>query len=199
MSPRTEEQYEAIREERKAKIREAALELFAYEGYHGASISKIAKKANISKGLIYNYFESKEEVIRDIFDDGIQKMLSGLDPNNDGVLEPVEIEQYIHEIFDILKANPEFWKLYFSLSLQPVLMGFVEEKIKELTEQIFGMAINYFEKQGFEDPQTETLIFGAMLDGIGFHFILDPEHYPVENVKNTLINRYVKFNKNDKK
>lgn len=199
MSPRTEKQYEAIREDRKAKIREAALELFANEGFHGASISKIAQKANISKGLLYNYFESKEDVFRDILDEGIQKMLGGLDRNKDGVLEPDEMEQYIHEIFDILKDNPDFWKLYFSLSLQPALIGLVEEKIKELSEPVFTMAINYFEEQGFEDPQTETMIFGAMLDGIGFHFILDPGHYPIEKVKKTLINRYVKCTNTKKK
>lgn len=126
-------------------------------------------------------------------------MLGGLDRNKDGVLEPDEMEQYIHEIFDILKDNPDFWKLYFSLSLQPALIGLVEEKIKELSEPVFTMAINYFEEQGFEDPQTETMIFGAMLDGIGFHFILDPGHYPIEKVKKTLINRYVKCTNTKKK
>ncbi|MFO8235224.1 MAG: helix-turn-helix domain-containing protein [Bacteroidales bacterium] len=55
MSPRTEEQIRLIREKKKAEIREVALELFAEQGYYGASISKIAKRAAISKGLIYNY------------------------------------------------------------------------------------------------------------------------------------------------
>jgi AcrR family transcriptional regulator len=193
MSPRTEEQYQAIREEKKALIREAALKLFAEEGYHGASISKLAKKANISKGLVYNYYESKEDIVRDILEEGIQKMLAGLDRNNDGVLEPSEMEYYIHEIFNILKANPEFWKLYFSISLQPAIYNLVKEKIAELSDPIFTMAINYFKKQGFKNPETETMIFGALLDGIGFHFILDPENYPIEQIKQTLISRYVKI------
>lgn len=197
MSPRTEEQYKAIREEKKAQIRNAGLELFAQEGYHGASISKIAKKAGISKGLLYNYFESKEDVVRDILEEGIQQMLGGLDPNNDGVLERDEVENYLHEIFNIVKANPEFWKLYFSISLQPAIYNLVQEKIEELTKPIFSMIISYFERLGFEDPQTEAMLFGAMLDGIGFHFIMDPDHYPIEKVKQTLINRYVKFSKNE--
>jgi AcrR family transcriptional regulator len=195
MAPRTEEQYREIREEKKALIRQAALELFAKDGYHATSISKIAEKANISKGLIYNYFESKEAVIRDLLDDGIQKMLGGLDMNKDGVLERDEVEHYLNEIFDIIKANPEFWKLYFSVSLQPAIYNLVKEKIEELTTPIFKMITNYFKKQGFASPETETLIFAALLDGVGFHFIMDPEHYPIDNVKNTLIERYVKFSK----
>jgi len=195
MSPRTEEQYKAIREEKKAQIREASLELFATEGYHGTSISKIARKAGISKGLLYNYFDSKEDVIRNILEDGIDKMIESLDMNKDGVLESHELEYYIHDIFDKLKENPEFWKLYFSISLQPAIYDLVKEKITELLDPLYQMAINYFENKGFKDPQTETLIFAALLDGIGFHFIMDPENYPIDQAKHTLINRYVKFSK----
>ena len=63
MSPRTEEQFEEIRESKKNLIQEVALELFATRGYHSTSISMIAKEADISKGLLYNYFESKEELL----------------------------------------------------------------------------------------------------------------------------------------
>ena len=45
--------------DRKKAILDAPLQVFADEGYHNASISKIAKAAGVSKGLMYNYFESK--------------------------------------------------------------------------------------------------------------------------------------------
>jgi len=193
MSPRTEEQFKEIREKRKAHIRDVALEVFALEGYHGASISKIAKKAGISKGLLYNYFDSKEDVIRDILENGIDMMLEGLDLNQDGVLERSEMEFYINDIFDKIKANPEFWRLYFSISLQPAIYNLIQEKINEMFTPLYRMAVNYFENQGFEDPKGETMLFAALLDGLGFHFIMEPEHYPLEKVKQILINRYVKF------
>jgi AcrR family transcriptional regulator len=193
MSPRTEEQFKEIREKRKAHIRDVALEVFALEGYHGASISKIAKKAGISKGLLYNYFDSKEDVIRDILENGIDMMLEGLDLNKDGVLERSEMEFYINDIFDKIKANPEFWRLYFSISLQPAIYNLIQEKINEMFTPLYRMAVNYFDNQGFEDPEGETMLFAALLDGLGFHFILEPDHYPLEKVKQILINRYVKF------
>jgi AcrR family transcriptional regulator len=43
MSPRTEQQFEKIREARKREIMDTALELFASEGYDVTSISKIAR------------------------------------------------------------------------------------------------------------------------------------------------------------
>ncbi|MFP3860440.1 MAG: TetR/AcrR family transcriptional regulator [Bacteroidales bacterium] len=192
MSPRTEEQFKAIREEKKQKIRVVALELFSEQGYYGTSISKIAKRANISKGLIYNYFSGKEEIVRDIIDNGIHKMLDDLDLNKDGVLETEEIEQYIHKIFAILKENPKFWKLYFSISLQPHIFDLVKEKVDELTQYVFSLFTDYFERKGVNEPGAEAMLFAALLDGIGFHFIMAPEEYPVEKIKDILIKRYVK-------
>lgn len=195
MSPRTEKQFEAIREEKRAKILEAGLELFGYEGYHSASVSKVAKKAGISKGLVYNYFESKEEIVREIINLGIDEMMNIFDPNHDGVLDKSEIEFFLNEMFDHLKKNRKFWKLYFSISLQPEIYPLIKEKIDELSQPIMKMVVDYFKKEGFENPQTETMIIAALLDGIGFHFIMDPDRYPLEEVKNTLIERYVKHSK----
>ena len=45
---------------------DAALELFVTYGYQGTTISQIAKKASVSKGLLYNYFKSKEELLHEI-------------------------------------------------------------------------------------------------------------------------------------
>ena len=195
MSPRTEKQFEAIREEKRAKILDAALELFGHEGYHNGSISKVARKAGISKGLVYNYFESKEAIVREILNTGIQKMLNIFDTNHDGVLEKSEIEFFLNEMFEHLKNNQKFWKLYFSISLQPEIYPLVKEKIDELSQPIMSMVVQYFEESGFQNPQTETMIFAALLDGVGFHFIMDPDNYPLETVKQTLIERYVKHSK----
>ena len=196
MSPKTEKQFEAIREEKRARILGAALELFGNEGYHNGSISKVAQRAGISKGLVYNYFESKEKIVREILDTGIEKMLKIFDTNHDGVLEKSEIEFFLNEMFDHLKNNQKFWKLYFSISLQPEIYPLIKEKIDELSQPIMSMVVQYFEKMGFKDPRTETMIFAALLDGVGFHFIMDPDSYPLETIKQTLIARYVKHSKN---
>ena len=65
MSPRTPQQLDKIRKERRKAIMDTSLEVFSEYGYESASISMIAKKVGISKGLMYNYFESKEELLID--------------------------------------------------------------------------------------------------------------------------------------
>lgn len=71
--PRTKEQNEKIREEARNRIINAAIKLFSLKGYHGTSISDIAKEAQISKGLAYNYFESKQDLLRAIFESMMQQ------------------------------------------------------------------------------------------------------------------------------
>ena len=74
MSPRSQQQFKEMRESRKQQIMDAALELFAREGYSHCSISKLAAHAGISKGLMYNYFDSKEDLFFAVFEWFMQQM-----------------------------------------------------------------------------------------------------------------------------
>ena len=69
MSPRSKQQFEEIREASQRKIFDASLELFGTKGFEATSIAQIAKSAGISKGLIYNYFESKEALLESMIHD----------------------------------------------------------------------------------------------------------------------------------
>ena len=63
MCPRTKEQFELIRENKKEQIILAAIECFGTQGYYSVTISQLAKYAGISKGLLYNYYASKDELL----------------------------------------------------------------------------------------------------------------------------------------
>lgn len=63
MAPLNEEQLEQIRNDRKNQIMTAALKVFAENGIKLTKISMIAAEAGISHGLLYHYFNSKEEVL----------------------------------------------------------------------------------------------------------------------------------------
>ena len=192
MSPRTEQQYEEIRQEKTQLIMESALELFASNGFENTSISQIAKKAKISKGLLYNYFESKEDLIEAILNKGIDDMLNVFDPNKDGTLEIEEMKFFISEAFRLIKENRIFWRLYFAISFQPSVFKLIEKRIEEMYEPIMKMMVNYFTSMGYENPMMESIIFGAVMDGISIDYVMKPDIYPFEEVKNDIINRYCK-------
>ncbi|WP_102029222.1 TetR/AcrR family transcriptional regulator [Salirhabdus sp. Marseille-P4669] len=59
--------FERRREQKKMSILEAALSLFMDFGTQKVSVAEIAKKANVSQVTIYNYFESKDSLVKEVF------------------------------------------------------------------------------------------------------------------------------------
>ncbi|MBN2805074.1 MAG: helix-turn-helix transcriptional regulator [Prolixibacteraceae bacterium] len=169
---------------------DAALELFASEGYHVTSISKIADKAHMSKGLLYNYFQSKEELLLEIVDEGFRELINNFDLNNDNILTDDEFDYFINSMFEIIDTKRTFWKLYFSLLLQPSIAKIIESKVMTLYQPMIDIMEKYFAKKKYKNPRIEALMFGSMLDGIGLNYIMNPTLYPVEEVKSYLIEKY---------
>lgn len=50
-------------DKRRQSILNEAASLIAQEGFHGSSVSDLAKRCNISKSLVYHYYSSKEEIL----------------------------------------------------------------------------------------------------------------------------------------
>ncbi|MBU4403910.1 MAG: TetR/AcrR family transcriptional regulator, partial [Actinobacteria bacterium] len=53
--------------DKRVDVMQAALELIAEQGFHGAPMAAIAKKAGVASGTIYCYFESKDALITELF------------------------------------------------------------------------------------------------------------------------------------
>ncbi|QCJ41150.1 TetR/AcrR family transcriptional regulator [Bacillus sp. S3] len=59
---RNEKQFKMIRDQRYEEISNAALKVFARKGFAGTKISDITSSINLSHGLLYHYFKSKEDI-----------------------------------------------------------------------------------------------------------------------------------------
>lgn len=59
--------------EKREAVVEAALDMFAERGFHGAPTSLIAERAGVGVGTIYRYFRNKEELIHCVFDEMHQR------------------------------------------------------------------------------------------------------------------------------
>lgn len=60
-------------------IKEATINIVVSDGISGASISKIARKAQVSEGYLYRFYRSKRELLEMLFIEGFYKMLSLLE------------------------------------------------------------------------------------------------------------------------
>ena len=194
MSPRTKVQFEEIRQKSRENIENIALELFAIKGYHATSISQIAEKAGISKGLLYNYYKSKEHlldsVIMKVYDE-IMRIVQ----MSENLPAEKQIEQMIIQTIDHLKKNITFWQLYLFL----VHQSDVHKKLSELYEKMRDDYLNYvvklFKEIGSNNPTMEALMLGTMFDGIGLNYVTAPEGYPLDEMSNYMIEIFVKNKK----
>ena len=100
MCPRTSKQFKEIREGKHRQILDAAIECFATTGYHAVSISHLAMHAGISKGLMYNYFASKDELLKTIFKEIMATMMQLIDPDDSGKIDSKSLLQYFERLFE---------------------------------------------------------------------------------------------------
>ncbi|NOX84464.1 MAG: TetR/AcrR family transcriptional regulator [Chlorobi bacterium] len=191
MSPRTKEQFDEIRSERKARIMQAALEVFSEEGFGKASISKIAGRAGVSKGLMYNYFKSKEELIETIFIDAMTRLMSGFEVNPKTTPSKEEFTLFIKKSMDDFKNNLPYWRMYFSVMMQADVMHKVEKELFEFAMPVIMMMAKYYESQGFENPLAKARLLAATLDGIGLNYMMDTENFPYEEAIDMIIEKLI--------
>ena len=117
MAPKTKEQYAKIREDRREEILNTALELFARQGVTHTTMQDIARAAGISKGLIYNYFTSKEDLLHELMASFIRHLHDYFDPDGDGILTEEEMKYFIEKQVDSLKQNVAYYKFLYMLMI----------------------------------------------------------------------------------
>jgi TetR/AcrR family transcriptional regulator, fatty acid metabolism regulator protein len=62
--------------DKRDRILRAAVRVFAKNGFHDTRVSAVAKAAGVADGTIYLYFASKDELLRSLFDDRVETLLS---------------------------------------------------------------------------------------------------------------------------
>lgn len=191
MSPRSEEQFEAIRQERKESLKASALKLFANKGFNATSVMDIAKDAGVSKGLLYNYYTNKTELVRDIIKAGFEIALQEMDFDFTQKLNEERMKELIQKNFALIESNTDFWKLYIAVITQPAVAEMVMGEIFKVLEPFFTVVSEYYHEKGVKNPMAYAYLLGGIFDGIGIDYMFDPEHYPLNDIKEIIIEKFI--------
>jgi AcrR family transcriptional regulator len=125
-------------ERTRSEIIQAAHDLFIQQGYHGTSMRQIAGQAGIALGGLYNHFESKEQVFKEVFFEyhpygEILPLIDDAQKN--------DIEQFlrvsIHRMVNVMQQRPDFMNLMFI-----EIVEFKSIHIQELFDRIMPRAIH---------------------------------------------------------
>ncbi len=185
---------EKERQKRIRAIIRAALEVFSEKGYDRTTTDEIADYAGLSKGLLYFYFGSKEEIFISLLVDGMESLIKKLKKNiKDQDPPEKQLVTFIETEYDFYSANLKFYRL-----LNSTYSGYVLGKISPENRQKFiskhyeEMKIleKIFEKgkmEGvFKNIKTDDLIFSlaGLMHGL---LIMKPGSDDLERLKNLTI------------
>ena len=89
------------------QIIEAAIRVFARNGYYNSRVSDIASEAGIASGTIYLYFKTKDEILVTLFREKMTEWVAHVRREIAGVGDPVaKIRRLVELHFTVLEANP---------------------------------------------------------------------------------------------
>jgi AcrR family transcriptional regulator len=175
--PKVSEQY---KEEKRSQILESALKCFGEKGYQATIIDDIVKDSNISKGAIYNYFTSKEEIYLQLlqistntfFEEVAQEnmVLKSAKEKLENIFRRFRDQELTEEIQQSRRVYIEFW-----------LYGSRQDDLRVILEDRYNKFIDYIVsiiKDGQSageikenlDPQNISRIFWGIRDGNVLHY-----------------------------
>ncbi|MEW5825723.1 MAG: TetR/AcrR family transcriptional regulator [Candidatus Bipolaricaulota bacterium] len=112
------------REEKRDQIHRAALRVFAQRGFHDTTVADIAQEAGIAKGTVYLYYESKDEILIDVFRRYTDAMLDAVDKLLDSALPvPEVLEAFVALQIDLFRKEPDLVQVLSRRSLQALSDG----------------------------------------------------------------------------
>ncbi len=162
------------------KILEAALDLFAEKGFHATSVDQIAKRAGVSKGLTYNYFKSKEELLIAIIDNTSAEMTKVARNHLASAGYQIALRDMLAQLGTMLTTRRKLLSFQLSLLFDPKLHDIADAPMKKRARKLLYESERLFMRGGARDPKATARRFVAELDGIALHYLRLYDDYPLE-------------------
>lgn len=168
---------------KKNKIIETALHLFANEAYDAVSTKRIAENAQVSEALIFKHFKNKKALLDTVVQTGAQninatfsEVLAESDPKK-------LIKKTIETPFNIPESEFPYWRILLKHKWH-------EENIKENKTPLSEKLEWAFDSLDFKEPEKEAGILNMLLESITSNIILEGKPSQLK-YKYFLIHRYI--------
>ena len=158
-----------IPEEKRKRILKTATAEFAEYGFENTSIQQIAKKAEISVGSVYKYFENKEELFSMVVKEGLlalEELLLHHSKSDEDVI--VKAEEVLKELLRFSKRHPELIKLYCSITTgnNTEFSRMLAERVESISAKVYTEVIEKAQASGDVRSDVNPKFFAFLLDNI---------------------------------
>lgn len=176
-----------VTEERTQQILEAAVNAFVKLGIANTRMEDIAQEAGLSKGTIYLYFKSKEELIFAILDSFLARELAYA---TELLTTEISVTEKINKLIDIVVADMAQIKPMTPLYMEFIAQAARDESVRIILQKPFKEFMDVFSaliEQGvahgeFRDLNVKevALAMGTLIDGAILIWVYDPEFVDLE-------------------
>jgi TetR/AcrR family acrAB operon transcriptional repressor len=170
-----------VSEERKAQILDAAAAVFSREGFHQAPMADIADEAGLSKGTLYLYFESKDDLISALLEHFYREALGSLPEmvaaEGTATERLLKIgRSVVSGMQDMLQTLPLSFEFYAEAARQEQVRLFFKEYFAESYGFLSTIVEQGIERGEFRpvDPYAAALMVGAIFEGLGLLWMVNP-------------------------
>jgi AcrR family transcriptional regulator len=171
----------------KQKLFDAAMKLFESQGYFATTVEQIAIEAGVSKGLVYNYFKSKEDLLVGLIEETNDKIESVAETLTPKASIEESLSLFINNFLNYLKREKKFLKLQLTMMLMPELKDVVNKPLQQRANLLLKILNDWFEQANSIQPKNKARLFLAMLDGVALHYLSVYEQYPLLSIKPQLM------------
>ena len=184
-----------LTQKRKSQILRSAYALIAERGYENITVQDIANHAGFSKGIIYYYFSSKEDVMVSLFD----SILRVIDKNFASTIqnhpEPREqMEEVLRMSFDLVHKHKEFYHVimvFWSQITQKTLMSDLNATLFKRYRREMAKIIERGVDSGVFQVRIDVNLMAsqiiAVVGGASLQYIFDPEAFDFKVMVDTSI------------
>jgi TetR/AcrR family transcriptional regulator, fatty acid metabolism regulator protein len=169
--------------DKRRMILDAAVRVFARQGFNGCRVSDIADEAGVAYGLVYHYFRSKDEVLDTLFLERWNILLEAIRETDRQEIAPREkLQQIASFIVDSYRHDPELMKVII-VEVTRAANSFGQThlaKIREAYELIADIVAKAQDEGAFKDtitPQFAAMAFYGAIEQVltGWIFELLPQ------------------------
>jgi len=169
------------KEQRRALILQSALDLFIRKGYGETKVADIAKAANMSIGLLFHYFDSKEKLYEELIRIGCERLQMDFSITSESPL--AIFTEVAEDLFEMIRTNPSAAKMFVLMESAQHLDS-LSEDLKEMlmeADKLIKKSIPLIEngqllgeiKQG--NAEALAVAFWCSIQGIAQYIALHPE------------------------
>jgi TetR/AcrR family fatty acid metabolism transcriptional regulator len=96
------------KEDKKVRILDSAMRVFARSGFYNSTISDVAKAAEVAEGTIYLYFKNKDDLLISIFEHSMDLFIAEARRDLEGVKDPSErLKRFLSLHLRLVQKNPD--------------------------------------------------------------------------------------------